>query len=140
MQETFVTNNKPTMDEYLIGMNGKAEELLRKFFVGKTFQEEPWSEEHFEVTMQVIVDTTVVNTDVTNFNINTSIQDHILFMNVQDNQENTVADVLYFVTYEGDPKKPTAYTIDDLQVAFKIGAFVAPKIESDDEAADELPF
>lgn len=122
------------MDEYLIGMKGKAEGLLKEFFVGKRFPEEPWSEEHFEVTMQIIVDTTVANTDVTNFNINTSIEEHILLMNVQDDQENTVADVLYFITCDKD-----GYTIDDVQVAFKLGAFVAPKKDEED-VSDELPF
>jgi hypothetical protein len=127
-----LVEQQPTMDNFLVAMKGKAEELLTKFFVGKTFDGEPWAEEHFEVTMQVIVDVTVANTDVADFNINTSIEDHILFMNVQDNQGNTVADVLYFVT-----KDEKGYTIDGVQVAFKLGAFVAPKEE---EVTDELPF
>lgn len=126
--------NQLTMDEFLLAMQDKAEELLRKFFVGKTFNDEPWVQEHFEVTMQVIVDVTVANTDLTDFNINTSIEGHILMMNVTDKQGNTVADVLYFITQEG-----STYTVDDVQVAFKIGAFIAPK-EADDKSSDELPF
>lgn len=134
MTEQLV-KEQPSMDEFLAAMKGKAEELLKKFFVGKTFEGEPWAEEQFNVTMQVIVDVTVANTDVTNFNINTSIEGHILMMNVEDNQGNTVADVLYFVTQKED-----SYTIDDVQVAFKLGAFVAPKEEVEEETKDELPF
>lgn len=142
-----MTNNmekqqQPTMDAFLLAMQNKAEELLRKFFVGKTFEEKAWAEEHFQVTTQVIVDVTVANTDVTDFNVNTSKENHILLMNVEDNQGNTIADVLYFVT-----ETEAAYTIDDVQVAFKLGAFVAPKLETDveevnvnEDEEDQLPF
>lgn len=140
MENAFVNENQPSMDEYLNGMKEKTEELLRKFFVGKTFQDEPWAEEHFDVTMQVVVDVTVTNTDVTNFSVNTSIYEHLLFMNVQDNQGNTVADVIYEVTYEGEEENPTGYAVDDVQVAFKLGAFVAPKLEEEADEADVLPF
>lgn len=133
MTKQLVTE-KPTMDEFLEAMQGKAEELLRKFFVGKTFDGEPWVQEHFQVTMEVIIDVTVANTDLSDFNINTSIEGHILLMNVEDQYGNTIADVIYHITQKGK-----SYTIDDVQVAFKLGAFVAPKEETEEEP-DELPF
>lgn len=128
-----MTTQQPTMDEFLDAMKGKAEDLLTKFFKNKRFDGEPWAEELFEVTMQVVVDVTVANTDITDFNVNTSIENHILLMTVEDNQGNTIADVLYFIT-----KDDNGYVIDDLQVAFKLGAFVAPQEEHD--KTDQLPF
>lgn len=129
-----LVKQRPTMDEFLAAMEGKAEDLLRKFFVGKTFDGEPWVQEHFQVTMQVVVDVTVANTDLTDFNINTSIEGHILLMNVTDKEGNTIADVIYLITQSGE-----SYTVDDVKVAFKLGAFVAPKEEAEEEP-DELPF
>lgn len=132
MTNEFAKQSEKEIDNLLLGMNEKAGELLREFFVGKTLKGEPWAEEHFEVTMKVIVDTTIANSDVTDFNINTSIEDHMLLMNVQDDKKNTVADVMYFVTQNGTED----YFIDDLMVVFKIGPFLALQ----DDASDELPF
>ena len=131
MTEKFDKQSEVAIDELLEGMNEKAENLLREFFVGKTLDGEPWAEEHFQVTMQVIVDTTIANSDVTDFKINTSIENHILHMNVQDENKNTVADVMYFVS-----TKEQSYHIDNVMVAFKIGPFIALQ----EEVSDELPF
>ena len=120
-----------TMDLILEEMNKKVENLLRDFFVGKTLPGEPWSEEHFQVTMEVVVDATIENIDISDFKVNTSIEDHILFMKVQDEKENTVADIMYFVT-----KNEEDYLVDDVMVAFKIGPFLAIQ----EEVSDELPF
>jgi|HigsolmetaAR206D_1030411.scaffolds.fasta_scaffold00120_20 hypothetical protein len=137
MNERFANMDPAAMDEFLAAMNEKAEELLKKFFVGKTFPGEPWSQELFDVTMQVIVDITIANSDLENFDISTSIEKHLLFMNVQDEHGNTICDVLYSITYNDDPQKPESYTIDSVNVAFKTGAFVAPKTE---DPKDHLPF
>src|SRR5699024_6199281 len=92
----------PSMENFLSAMNEKADEILRGSFVGKSFPGKPWADELFEVTMKVIVNTTVENTDVTDFDVSTSIEDHLLFMNIQDSHGNTICDVLYNATYKGD--------------------------------------
>lgn len=137
MTENFASMDPAVMEEFLAAMNEKAEAILKNCFRGKTFPGKPWSQELFDLTMQVIVDVTIENSDVTNFDFSTSIEKHLLFMNVQDEHGNTICDVLYSITYNGDPENPESHTIDSVQVAFKTGAFVAPK-EPDSE--DRLPF
>lgn len=139
MTQNFKEMAPEAMDEFLNAMNQKAEDLLKKFFVGKELPGEPWTDELFDVTMQVIVDTTVANTDVTDFDIKTAIEGHILFMNVQDDQDNTICDVIYTVTINDEDKDSRTFTVDSVQVAFKPGAFVALD-EVGEAPEDELPF
>jgi len=134
MTEQLMNQQQATMDEFLEALKGKTEELLRGFFVGKRFEDAPWSDEHFEVTMQVVIDVTVANTDVTNFNVNTSVEDHLLLMTVEDDKENMIANVIYEITRDAG-----GYVIDDVHVAFKPGPFIALK-EEQEMAATQLPF
>lgn len=127
------------MDEFLEEMNRKAEKVLNDCFVGKTLLGEPWTDELFDVTMQVIVDTTVTNSDVTDFDIETAIEGHFLFMNVRDDQDNTICDVIYTVTYSDEDDASKSFTVDSVQVVFKPGAFIALD-ETAEEADDEFPF
>lgn len=115
-------------------LNQKTESMLTERLVGTHFDGEPWNDEHFEVTMQTVVNIAVANTDMTDFNIHTSIEGHMLLMNVFDGQENTIVDVLFLVTEDEN-----GYTIDSVHVAYKPGAFVAQN-EDFEEVDDELPF
>lgn len=139
MTEKFAKLHPAAMDQFLKQMNEKAEKVLKEYCVGRTYDGEPWSQELFDVTMQVIVDVTIANADVVDFNFSTSIENHILFMNVQDQYGNTICDLAYTITYHGDEKKPNGYTVDHVQVAFKTGPFVAPK-ENPEDPDDQLPF
>lgn len=124
-----MTNLAPTIDQIVKAMSDRATEILNELFENKTFQvpqfqigNESWNVEHFNITTQLIADVTCANSDVRDFNVTGNVVDNIMLLSVKDNAENTIADVICSVT-----KKKEEYTIDSVQVAFKVGAFIAPK-------------
>jgi len=112
-------------------LNEQAESSLNELFLGKIIQGKPWEKEHFERTLHTVVDIAIENSDITDFDIQTGIEGHILSMNIRDGQDNTVADVIYSITRVGG-----AYQVDRVMVAYKIGAFVS----ENEVIVDELPF
>lgn len=118
--------------EYLESMSEKATEILTKHVVGKEYllpEGALISQELIEDVAQIVIDVSVANTAIRGFHVLPYVEGHLIMVDVQDKNQQTVASVVVLMT--SDENK---ITVDDVVVAFKTGAILARHQELMEEA------
>lgn len=108
--------------EYLEEMGEKAVEVLSKLFLNKKYhvtQESPFPVELMQTGARILIEVAVKNTPIRGFHVLPLIEGHLFLLNVQDKNQNTVADVIFFADIEGEE-----LTVEDIIVTYKPGAIL----------------
>lgn len=108
--------------EYLDEMGEKAVEVLSKVFLHKKYaitEDSPFPVEMMQTGARMLIEVAVQNTPIRGFHVMPLIEGHLFLLNVQDKNQNTVADVIFFGDVEDGE-----LTIEEIIVTYKPGAIL----------------
>lgn len=121
---------------YLDEMGEKALELLKKEFLNNSYPvspEAPFPMEVMELGARMMIQVAVVNTPIRAFHVEPLIEGHLYLLNIQDKNNNTVADVIFF-----GEKEHEQLTIEDVIVTYKPGAILYRYEELEKEKEENM--
>lgn len=108
--------------EYLDEMGEKAVEVLKKLFLNKEYEvtkETPFPTELMEMGARILIEVAVKNTPIRGYHVLPLIEGHLFLLNVQDKNQNTVADVIFFADLADNQ-----LVVEDIIVTYKPGAIL----------------
>ena len=108
-------------------LTNRAQETIRRGVHMAEFDGEDFPLSLVQETVDFIVEITTNVFPVHHFEVSPVQEGHLFNIHIHDEKKNTICDILFLTNYDVNKDK---LSIADVFVTFKLGAFVAPKDES----------